>query len=77
MKKWNTNSKHFRWQMLTLFLVVVLVVSAVVPSTMDDFFLPGSQEGESGTFESHTTCNICHGGYDAAIEPNFNWRGGM
>ncbi len=77
MKRWNTNSKHFRWQLITLSLAVILVLSAVVPSTIDDFFLPGSQEGESGTFESHTNCNICHGGYDIEIEPNFNWRGGM
>jgi len=77
MKKWNINSKHFRWQLITLSLLLILVISAVVPSTMEDFFLPGSQDGESGSFDSHTNCNICHGDYDKEIEPNFNWKGGM
>jgi hypothetical protein len=63
--------------MITLSLIVILVISAVVPSTIDDFFLPGSQDDESGNFEPPGTCNICHGGYDTAVEPSFNWRGGM
>lgn len=77
MKAWSTNNKHFRWQLLTLSLAVILVISAVVPSTIDDFFLPGSQDGESGNFESPGICDICHGGYDIEVEPFFNWRGGM
>ena len=77
MKTYKTNKKHFRWQMLTLSLVMILIISAVVPSTMDDFFMPGSQDNESGTFDPPSQCAICHGGYDATIEPSFNWSGGM
>ncbi|NNL80773.1 MAG: T9SS type A sorting domain-containing protein [Flavobacteriaceae bacterium] len=48
-----------------------------VPTTIDDFFMPGSQPGESGDFDSPNQCDNCHGGYDNAVEPAFNWRGSM
>lgn len=48
-----------------------------VPTTIDDFFLPGSQPNQSGTFKDPTFCDNCHGGYDIAAEPAYNWRGGM
>lgn len=47
------------------------------PTTLEDFFMPGSQPGESGTLETSDKCDNCHGGYDAAIEPAFTWRGSM
>ncbi|MBT8287255.1 MAG: hypothetical protein KJO00_04510, partial [Bacteroidia bacterium] len=48
-----------------------------VATTIDDFFLPGSQPLQSGTFSSPEQCDNCHGGYDLAVEPAFNWRGSM
>ncbi len=48
-----------------------------VPTTIDDFFMPGSQPLESGTFDSPNQCDNCHGGYDINAEPAFNWRGSM
>lgn len=48
-----------------------------VPTTLDDFFLPGSQPDESGTLEMPKRCDNCHGGYDQAVEPAFSWRGSM
>ena len=51
--------------------------SLPVPTTIDDFFLPGSQPLESGTFKDASFCKNCHGGYDLAVEPVFNWRGSM
>ncbi len=48
-----------------------------VPTTLDDFFLPGSQPLESGTFQTPDQCDNCHGGYDLAVEPSFNWDGSM
>jgi hypothetical protein len=77
MTFWSPDNKHFLWAMLTLSLVVILVISAIVPSTVDDFFLPGSQEGESGAFEAPNICDICHGEFDIEAEPSFNWNGGM
>lgn len=77
MTFWSPNNKHFRWVLLTLSSLVILVISAIVPSTADDFFLPGSQEGESGEFEPPNICDICHGEFDIEAEPSFNWKGGM
>lgn len=50
---------------------------ASVPTTINDFFLPGSQPNESGNFEMPDKCDNCHGGYDIAVEPAFSWRGSM
>jgi cytochrome c553 len=65
-----------------LALAVALTVAASVlldpvPTTIEDVFLPGSQPGESGQLEHPGKCDNCHGGYDLAVEPAFNWRGSM
>ncbi|MEJ2595219.1 MAG: PKD domain-containing protein [bacterium] len=39
--------------------------------------MPGSQPGQSGNLEHPEKCDNCHGGYDQAVEPAFNWRGSM
>jgi hypothetical protein len=39
-------------------------------------FMPGSQPG-SVSLESANRCDNCHGGYNKAVEPAYNWRGGM
>ena len=48
-----------------------------VPTTLNDFFLPGSQPNQSGTIDNPDFCDNCHGGYDLAVEPAYNWRGSM
>ncbi|HWR84307.1 MAG TPA: PKD domain-containing protein [Candidatus Deferrimicrobium sp.] len=58
-------------------LCVAALLWAAVPTTLNDFFLPGSQPGESGQIETPDKCDNCHGGYDQAVEPAFNWRGSM
>jgi PKD repeat protein len=58
-------------------MMAAVVALAAVPSTLNDFFLPGSQPGQSGNIEHPDKCDNCHGGYDAAVEPAFNWRGSM
>jgi hypothetical protein len=69
-----------------LFLPVLLLITlgsmlnpqkGIVPTTISDFFLPGSQPLESGTFSDPDVCDNCHGGYDLNVEPAFNWRGSM
>jgi len=47
------------------------------PTTLNDFFMPGSQPGESGNLEHPGNCDNCHGGYDMANEPAFSWRDSM
>jgi hypothetical protein len=44
----------------------------VVPN---EVMLPGTQPGEAGNLEAPDKCDNCHGGYNSAIEPAFNWRG--
>lgn len=46
----------------------------VVPSTIDQ---PGTQPNDVGNLESPDKCDNCHGGYNEATEPAFNWRGSM
>ncbi len=53
-------------------------VGGVVPTTLRDFDLPGTQPLEAGVLEDPSvTCVTCHGGYDTATEPYHNWHGSM
>ncbi|MDH3890077.1 MAG: multiheme c-type cytochrome [candidate division Zixibacteria bacterium] len=64
----------------TIALLIVggaLMAWAQVPTTIDDFFLPGSQPGETGNLETPDKCDNCHGGYDPTVEQAFVWRGSM
>lgn len=49
----------------------------IVPSTLRDFDQPGSQPFEAGILNPPESCLVCHGDYDSAVEPYFNWQGGM
>ncbi|MBW2476551.1 MAG: hypothetical protein JRE63_04405, partial [Deltaproteobacteria bacterium] len=65
--------------LLTLFFIGGLVATVamaadVVPPTIDQ---PGTQPQEVGNLESPDKCDNCHGGYNTATEPAFNWRGSM
>jgi hypothetical protein len=68
-------------------LIVILIVliicivgiqqvraALVVPNEIQQ---PGTQPGEIGNLESPDKCDNCHGGYNQAVEPAFNWRGSM
>ncbi len=58
--------------------VATKVTTYYVPTTIDDFFMPGSQPAESGTFASTDQCSNCHGDYDPGnIEPFNTWAGSM
>ncbi|MBD3297489.1 MAG: hypothetical protein GF341_02460, partial [candidate division Zixibacteria bacterium] len=57
--------------------VVGVVNADPVPTTLEDFFLPGSQPNESGQLQTPNKCDNCHGAYDVNAEPVFNWRGSM
>jgi hypothetical protein len=46
----------------------------VVPNEIQQ---PGTQPGEVGNLETPDKCDNCHGGYNQAVEPAFNWRGSM
>jgi hypothetical protein len=59
---------------VSLTAVAAILFAATVGTTLTDFFLPGSQPNQSGTFTA--SCS-CHDGYNISIEPGFNWRGSM
>ena len=50
----------------------------ILPSTLRDFDMPGTQPHEDGfdTFDP-VNCSICHGGWDPNTEPFFGWSGSM
>ena len=56
------------------FFVTYGFAADVVPSTIDQ---PGTQPQEVSNLESPDKCDNCHGGYNTATEPAFNWRGSM
>ncbi len=65
-----------------IFLSSFLIVAGIgfsdpVPTTINDFFFPGSQDNQSGNLEHPSKCDNCHGGYDTIVEPAYNWRGSM
>jgi len=55
-------------------IVGIVSAAAVVPNEIQQ---PGTQPNEVGNLESPDKCDNCHGGYNSAVEPAFNWRGSM
>jgi len=57
---------------------VTTLAGGVVPTTMRDFDLPGSQPFEAGELANPSTmCSSCHGNFQPTTEPWHNWLGGM
>ena len=59
---------------VALLVVLAAWAAATVPNEIK---LPGTQQLQVPTYTSPDNCDNCHGGYDAAVEPAFLWRGGM
>ncbi|MEJ2759748.1 MAG: hypothetical protein P8046_14815 [Anaerolineales bacterium] len=60
--------------LLTASLSSIAIAAGVAPTDIEQ---PGTQPGEVGNLESPDKCDNCHGGYNTAVEPAFNWRGSM
>jgi hypothetical protein len=61
--------------LLSLVLIGGLAIAAiVVPNEIQQ---PGTQPNQVGNLEAPDKCDNCHGGYNQAVEPAFNWRGSM
>jgi hypothetical protein len=56
---------------------IVSPSGGLVPTTLRDFDMPGSQPFEAGILNPPGACTVCHGDYDPAVEPGFNWKGSM
>ena len=77
--------KRFDRKLVILIVLIFALISWMsrtemsyyVSTTIADFFLPGSQPTESGTFDTPDQCANCHGGYDSAVEPAFTYNGSM
>ena len=52
----------------------VLCAATTVPTEIQQ---PGTQPNEVKNLGSPDRCDNCHGGYNRAVEPAFNWRGSM
>lgn len=72
----------YKFYFLTIFICLFISIQIIpqqtqVPTTLNDFFLAGSQPDQSGQLETPDKCDNCHGGYDISVEPAYNWRGNM
>lgn len=52
----------------------ILIAATVVPNEIQQ---PGTQQQQVRNLETPDKCDNCHGGYNAAVEPAFNWRGSL
>ena len=67
---------------LRFFVVLMLLFSGIglasgslfVPNEIQ---MPGTQPRQVKNLETPDKCDNCHGGYNRAVEPAFNWRGSM
>ena len=60
-----------------VFFAIVSPPGGIVPTTLRDFDLPGTQPLEAGILNPPEACAPCHGNYDQTVEPYFNWQGSM
>jgi hypothetical protein len=72
------NAGNYGWDNSNTAFTIVGAPAGKVPTTLRDVELPGSQPLTVEPFEQpETACIGCHGEYDAAVEPHFNWHGSM
>jgi hypothetical protein len=75
----NSTRKGTRTLIFSLGIICIAFASLakgaiVVPNEVQQ---PGTQPGQVGNLEGPDKCDNCHGGYNRAVEPAFNWRGSM
>jgi mono/diheme cytochrome c family protein len=73
----DSRSRHIHFLIACTIGLALIAIAFVAPSTIEDVFFPGSQDSDSGTLESPSRCQSCHGDYDIEVEPYFNWSGSM
>ena len=59
------------------FFTISAPPGGIVPTTLRDFDMPGTQPFEAGILNNPEACSVCHGNYDPNVEPFSNWRGSM
>jgi hypothetical protein len=69
--------KRMQLIMVVLILLSTFGVCLAALTVPTDIQQPGTQPREVTNLESPDKCDNCHGGYNSAVEPAFNWRGSM
>lgn len=59
------------------FFEIVSAPGGRVPTTLRDFDMPGTQPNTGDPLNTPSSCAGCHGNYNRAVEPYFNWQGSM
>jgi hypothetical protein len=77
-----TPSSHHRFLVIgagaALLLAGVAMAWDPLPVADDPLLrMPGTQPDQGVVIEEPVQCFNCHGGYNAPVEPGFNWRGSM
>lgn len=56
-----------------------LAAGALIPTTPEDFRLPGTQEGEANPvpYQESVNCAMCHADYDLEVSPYDTWQGSL
>ncbi|UCD84307.1 MAG: hypothetical protein JSU92_13675, partial [Deltaproteobacteria bacterium] len=63
-----------------IILSYTIITSAWTPVPVKDdplVRMPGTQPDQGVNLEAPNRCFNCHGGYDIAVEPGYNWLGSM
>jgi hypothetical protein len=65
-------------------LILALIIGVLGISKVDaadvvpnEIVQPGTQKEDNVKLELSSRCDNCHGGYDQAVEPAYNWMGSM
>lgn len=69
-----------RWRIWLLLLAVAgVALGALVPLTLEDFHLSGTQIGDvpAGILQTSGECRVCHGDFAPADEPYSTWAGSL
>ena len=69
--------KRFFLISLIFFILSFIGISFAADVVPTDIQQPGTQPQEIGNLSGPDRCDNCHGGYNTAVEPAFNWRGSM
>jgi hypothetical protein len=72
---------------ILVFILVIIGIVIIVQTAMawnekpvandHNVFMPGTQPGDAGSFQTVDKCDNCHGGYNAGVEPAYTWQGSM
>ncbi|MEJ5368134.1 MAG: fibronectin type III domain-containing protein [Bryobacteraceae bacterium] len=64
---------------IILFLAILGILAIATAALVEPpaIRMPGTQPGQVSNLETPDKCDNCHGGYNRAVEPAFNWRGSM